>query len=68
MPDFHGDRAEYQKFKSLFDMNIHARGDLSDACKLSYFFSFLEGEAAKRVEGYEISPLNYQGLDRHRVR
>jgi NAD-dependent DNA ligase len=28
MPDFHGDRAQYPKFKSMFDMNIHARGDL----------------------------------------
>ena len=37
MPDFHGDRAEYPKFKSMFDMNIHERGDLSDACKLSSF-------------------------------
>ncbi|KXJ67893.1 hypothetical protein RP20_CCG008017 [Aedes albopictus] len=57
---FSGERKQWMTFKDIYVSTIHNRADISDALKMQYLFSYLEGDAKRLVSKFAISGANYQ--------
>lgn len=60
IPKFTGERKQWRSFKDLFECTIHSRTDLRDSVKMQYLVSYLEGEAKRKVDSYQINDANYR--------
>ncbi|XP_065078247.1 uncharacterized protein LOC135701392 [Ochlerotatus camptorhynchus] len=56
---FNGERKQWMTFKDLYVSTIHNRADITDALKMQYLFSYLDGDAKRLVNKFPISGVNY---------
>ena len=60
LPTFAGDYKNWISFYDLFNASVHSNSCLSDAHKLHYLKSSLQGEAARLLKSLQITDSNYQ--------
>jgi hypothetical protein len=58
-PRFNGNGAKFRNFWQIYSL-VHNNPNYSDAEKLAFLLSCLEGEAKQAFEGYDICDVNYQ--------
>ena len=64
LPTFNGDLLSYQTFWDSFETTVHNNPGLSDKQKFGYLKSLLEGDAARKIDGFSLTNANYeQALD-----
>lgn len=56
---FSGDYTKWRAFKSIFTSLIHSRADVPPIEKFHYLLFFLSGEAARVVNHYALTEVNY---------
>ena len=57
---FNGEPINWQQFSDTFDATVHKNETLSDIEKFTYLKGYVEGPAAKRIEGIMLTNENYK--------
>ena len=59
LPMFEGDVQTWQSFYVSFESKVHQNCNLTDVQKLSYLKNLLIGEAARTIDGFALTNINY---------
>nr|XP_012215644.1 PREDICTED: uncharacterized protein LOC105668048 [Linepithema humile] len=60
LPQFDGSYDKWPKFRDMFCSMIHSDGRIDPIAKFQYLQGLLSGEAAKVLDGLEVSNVNYE--------